>query len=131
MVKFNLLYQSICEGIEDKLKEDVFKLFRKNNFKEKIIYSENQPSLIATKYTIENLDYDIIPCEGTFREYKYYFPVVTIKDNKFVVDIGNNLDGKIVPKVLLLDNSEYKITKEYTVNNFLKEYNNLQKEYNI
>ena len=139
MGKFEKIYESIVktytdetvsEGIDDKLKEDVYKIFRKNNFVDKVTYTTKQPSIIATKYVVENLKgYDIIPCEGKYMDYKYYFSIIDIGGEKMVVDLGNNIDGKIIPKVVKL-NDDYRITKKYTPRNFLKNYPKLEKQYN-
>jgi len=133
-MKFSTLIKNliILEAIDDKLKEDVYKLFKINNFNKKIQISDKQRSIIATKHVVEHLkDYIIIPCEGIYdNTYKYYFPIIELENKRFVVDLGNNIDSIVVPKVLLLDGSEYIIKKEYDKKYFLKNYKKLSNEYN-
>jgi len=120
--------ESIQEGIDNKLKEEVYKIFDKK-FKDSLNFSKEQPSLPATKYVIEKIA-DSYPIEGRFKNYKYYFAIKNIDNIDFVIDLGNNMNGKIIPIIEPLNGSEYTITKKFTIQNFLKAYDKLKTKYN-
>lgn len=132
MSEFQKLYKTLFENVDDKLKEDVYRIFHSNGFKENITYTTEQRSLPATKYVIDQFmnKYDMVPCEGRYKEYRYYFPIIDLED-EFVVDLGNNIDKKIEPIVVPLNGSDYQVTKKFKVDEFLQKYGKLRKEYNL
>lgn len=137
-MKYYKLCALLLENSETRLKELVNQLFKDKKqfgdqpFGKYINDYQGQPSPVATKYVSNSKllkNYNIKCCKGTYDGYDYYFPIVELDDQKYVIDLADNTDGTIIPKVESIDGSEYKIVKIMSISEFNDKYSQIIKEF--
>ncbi|MBW3020722.1 hypothetical protein KY334_05475 [Candidatus Woesearchaeota archaeon] len=118
-------------------------MFKKDKYKDGVSFGKwingyfsdgNLPACVATKYVAnhkELKDYDIKCCEGRYKGYQYYFPIVEADKEKFVFDLGNHIDNnKIEPIIIPLEQSDYRVKKIMSVSEFNNKFDSINNEYN-
>lgn len=84
----------------------------------------------ATYEVVKTLkDFDIKVVDGVYKGDPHWFPLVTVQEGSYIVDLGNNLDSKaietgdITPRIIKQNlASDYDIDEEMSVHAFLNYY---------